>query len=789
MADEGTQLEEYRRRRDFGGTPEPEGGGGAAGGPPRFVVQRHDARALHFDLRLEHEGALASWAVPKGLPLREGRKRLAVRTEDHPLEYLGFAGTIPPGQYGAGLMTIWDSGTYSREPSRDDEWKLVLEGEVLRGHYHLVRTGSRSGREEWLVFRSAQGPPGPPDPRERFRSMRPMLAESAERPPEGEGWAFELKWDGFRALTLVSPDGTELRSRSGLDLTERFAGLGDLRRGILWQEAVLDGEVVVLDERGRASFQALQSGAGTPTLMVFDVLYADGTWLLERPWSERREALAGAIRPDREPRIRLSSHVVGQGAELLRAAREASVEGIVAKRVGAPYRPGRRAADWTKVKLRREGVFVVGGWREGAGSRRHGLGSLLVGETEGGVLRYRGAVGSGIGPELADSLRARLAGLERDDPLLRGVPSDVRAGAHWLEPVLRCEVEYAELTDEGRLRAPVFRGLVDGGRDGVADRGASGAAAGASTPPEGEDERVVRDGPRRVRLTNLRKVWWADEGRTKEDVLHHYLRVASAIIPHLAGRPLILKRYPNGIEGEFFFQHNVPDPAPEWLRVARLSRSGRAGDPTSRYAVVEDPLSLLWVVNLGCIEMNPWQSRADAPDEPTQVLFDLDPAEGLPFSAVVEVALLVRDELERVGLRGYPRTSGASGMHIFVPLSPGHEFEAARLFAGVVGERLRAARPDLVTTETRVADRGPRVYLDANQNGRGRSVASVYSIRPLPGAPVATPLEWDEVQPTLDPRDFPPAAVAARIAERGDLFAPTLSDLQELAPAVGRLAE
>jgi bifunctional non-homologous end joining protein LigD len=270
-------------------------------------------------------------------------------------------------------------------------------------------------------------------------------------------------------------------------------------------------------------------------------------------------------------------------------------------------------------------------------------------------------------------------------------------------------------------------------------------------------------------------------------VIDHYLRVSGALVPHLAGRPLILKRYPNGIEEDFFFQHNLPDGAPEWLGRARLSRSGRSEDKTSAYVVVDDPLALVWVVNLGCIDMNPWQSRADAPDEPTQVLFDLDPADGVPFAAVAETALLVRDELERVGLRGYPRTSGASGMHIFVPLAPGHAFEAARLFAGVVGERLRRARPDLVTTETRVADRGPRVYLDANQNGRGRSIASVYSIRPRPGAPVATPLGWEEVGASLDPLAFPPEVVARRVAERGDLFAPALSDLQELAPAVARL--
>ncbi len=786
----GERLDEYRGRRDFAATPEPDGASGPVDdGVARFVVQRHDARALHFDLRLEHDGVLASWAVPKGPPLREGVKRLAVRTEDHPLEYLTFEGAIPEGQYGAGLMTVWDGGTYTRQPSADDEWKLVLEGRVLRGHYHLVRTGERDGREQWLLFRSRNGPPGPEDPRPRVRALRPMLASAAARPPVGDDWAFELKWDGFRALALVTQDGTELRARSGGDLGPRFAGLDDLRRGMVWQEAVFDGELVVLDERGRADFQALQSGRGVVTYVVFDVLYADGEWLLECPWSERRARLEAGLLPGREPRIMRSEHVIGRGADLLAAARAEEIEGIVGKRIGAPYRPGRRSTDWVKVKCRPEDEFVIVGWSEGTGSRRHGLGAVLVGAPDGGrAPAFRGAVGSGIGPDLADTLRARLEPLARPGPETADAPPDLR-GAHWVSPRLRCRVEYAEVTADGRLRAPVFRGL-------VGDEVDSGPGARPADPPSprpdpstrNDDERVVRDGERRVRLTNLGKVWWPADGRSKGDAIDHYLRVAGVLVPHLAGRPMILKRFPDGVTGEHFFQHNLPEGAPAWLGRVELSRSGRTGERTSTYALVDDPLALLWVVNLGCIDMNPWQSRADAPDEPTQVLFDLDPGEGVPFAAVAETALLVRDELVRVGLRGYPRTSGATGMHVFVPLAPGHGFDAARLFAGVVGARLRRARPDLVTTETRVADRGARVYLDANQNGRGRSIASVYSIRPRPGAPVATPLGWEEVVAGLDPAAFPPEVVAARIAARGDLFAPTLTDLQELAPAVARLA-
>jgi bifunctional non-homologous end joining protein LigD len=349
-----------------------------------------------------------------------------------------------------------------------------------------------------------------------------------------------------------------------------------------------------------------------------------------------------------------------------------------------------------------------------------------------------------------------------------------------VRPELRCEVTYSERTPDGRLRAAVFHGLAEPEEDAApaVPPGPFGAAGG---------DRTVQEGDRRVTLTNLDKVFWPREGITKGNVLDHYLRVAPVLVPHLAGRPMILKRYPNGIEEDFFFQHSVAD-GPDWLSRAELSRSGREGDKLSRYVIVDDPMALLWLVNLGCIDLNPWQSLAAAPDEPTFVLFDLDPADGLPFDRVVETALLVRDALEGLGLRGYPRTSGASGMHILVPVLPGSTFDEVRGFARVVSEALVAARPDLVTTVTTVARRGPRVYLDHNQNGRGRSIASVYSVRPRPGAPVATPLRWEEVVPGLSPRDFTMGEVARRVEREGDLAAGVLEDRQSIASAIAALA-
>ena len=781
MAPPDPDLREYRDKRDFGATPEPAPGAAPAeAGGRRFTVQRHDARALHFDLRLEVDGALASWAVPKGPPLREGVKRLAVRTEDHPLEYLEFAAVIPAGQYGAGRMTVWDTGTWTEELRTADEWKLVLEGRILRGHYHLVRTGRRGGKDEWLIFRSASGPPGPPDPAARFRDLRPMLAGTAAEPFDDPGWAFELKWDGYRSLALVTSDGTLLRSRTGKDFTATYPALGDLRRALLCQEAVLDGEIVALDGGGRPDFGALQAGRAPVTYVAFDVLHADGEWVQDRPWSERQALLAAIVAPEAPPRLMLSDHVAGSGRDLFALARERDLEGIIAKRIDAPYRPGRRSQDWLKIKSHQEAEVVIGGFTEGAGSRRGTVGALLVGEPDGdGGLTYLSHVGSGLTDALARSLWERLRAVETDaSPFVNAVPKAPQP-PHWVRPQIRAEVRFTERTSEGRLRAPVFRGLVEEEADEPSDVPEGPfSSAGSGTR--------VQEGERTVTLTNLDKPYWPREGITKGHLLDHYLRMAPVLVPHLEGRPMILKRYPDGIEGDFFFQHTIAG-APSWLRRVDLSRGGKPGEKTSRYAVVDDPMALLWLVNLGCIDLNPWQSRADAPDEPTHVLFDLDPADGLPFANVVEAALMVRDALEGLGLRGYPRTSGATGIHILVPIVPGLTFDAVRLFARVVSEALVRARPDLVTTVTRVADRGPRVYLDHNQNGRGRSIASVYSVRPRPGAPVATPLRWEELEPGLDPRRFTMGVVARRVEREGDLARGLVDDPQSLDAAVAKL--
>ena len=767
-------LDEYRRRRDFAATPEPVPSQAvAAGDAPRFVIQRHDARALHFDLRLEINGALASWAVPKGVPLREGVKRLAMRTEDHPLEYLTFAAVIPAGAYGAGRMTIWDHGTFDLLAAKESEFKIVLHGSIVAGEYHLVRTGGKDGREEWLLFRSTRGEPGPPDPLPRFRELRPMIASAWDGAFDDPAWAFEIKWDGYRALAFVGPDGTELRSRSGRDMTSSYPTLADLRRATLAEEVILDGEVVVLDDQGRAVFQDLQTGRGAVTLVVFDVLYVDGTWLLDVPWSERRALMDQLLSPDGPPRVIAPDDVRGQGRALFGAIATRGGEGIVAKRIAGTYQAGRRSPDWRKIKVRHELEGLIGGYIEGDGSRRGGIGAVLVGRQSDGGLTYAGRVGSGLTDAGSHELRRRLEHLTTDACPFAEVPND-SGTAHWVRPEIACRTAYAEWTDDGLMRAPVFLGLVE------------------EEPPErpppvldvSSGELRVRDGDREARLTNLGKTFWSAQAITKGDLLDHYARMAPVLVPHLAGRPMVLKRYPDGWDQPFFFQHKIPDTAPAWIERVTVAK----GDEAVTYVVVGDALSLLWVVNLGCIDLNPWHARAASADQADAVLFDLDPAEGVPFDAVIDAALLVREQLERVGLRGYPKTSGSRGIHVLVPVTP-VPHESARLFAQVIAQRMVARRPELVTAETMIARRGRRIYIDANQNGYGKTIASVYSVRAVPGATVSTPLSWDEVAAGLDPTRLTMGAVAARVTASGDLFTDVLTDHQDLAEAVARLSD
>ena len=756
-------LRDYRRKRDKARTPEPFGGVSSPDAP-MFVIQRHDARRLHYDLRLERGGALASWAVPKGLPFRRGERHLAVHVEDHPLDYATFEGVIPAGQYGAGTVEIWDRGTYELlEAKRDGGLTFRLDGERAHGVWTLVPARLDGNERNWLLLRK--------DAADASVELRPQLAQLTEELPKGPGWLYEPKWDGYRALVTVSGAEATLTSRNGNDLTERFRDVARAAaRAVRTPSAILDGEVCALDEDGSARFEALQSGRGRLILMAFDLLELDDEPVHTRPLVERRRLLEELLDPSVDG-VRLSP-AFEDGRALLDAARAQGLEGVVAKRADAPYRPGRRTPEWRKVKLRSQEDFPIVGYTRGEG-RRAKLGALVLGRREADGLHWAGNVGSGLRDEEIGRLLATLEPFRRTTSPLVATPRMPRIRASdvtWVEPRLSAEVTFAEKTREGRLRAPVYLGIRD---DAPVER-----------PPM---EAEVTRGRRTLKLSNLDKVFWPEEGITKGELLAYYRDISDVLVPHLRKRPFTMKRYPDGYTGKSFFQKQAPAHMPDWIATAAFPASTREGERrVIDYALVDDELALLWVVNMGCIDMHAWASRADRPERPDWVMFDLDPSEGSGFEEVIEVAQLVRQTLELLELESLPKTSGSRGIHVLVPIARRHDFDEVREFAGIVAGALARAHPGLVTTEwTKAKRRG--VLVDANQNGPGKTTASVYSVRPRAGAPVSTPLRWDEVVSGLDPASFTMEVVLERVARDGDIYARVLEGGQSLGVALRAL--
>jgi bifunctional non-homologous end joining protein LigD len=788
-------LGEYRRKRDPKATPEPavqppvreRGPGKGARGDPIFVVQRHDARRLHYDFRLERGGALASWAVPKGVPLEPGRRSLAVHVEDHPLDYADFEGEIPAGNYGAGTVEIWDRGTYELvEEKRDGGLTVRLHGERLDGTWTLVPAKLDGDPKNWLLIRKRDDPDAAgSERRERGapRRYRPMLATLVKEVPTGEGWLHEVKWDGYRAVAYLRGGECELRSRTDNDLTGRFPTVvRALEGGVRTPDCVLDGEVVAIGEDGRATFSAMQRGAAGTTYVyvAFDVLEADGRPLVDLPLVERRERLAALV-DRRRGGIQLSE-AFDDGEALYRAAQQQGFEGVMSKRADTPYREGRRTREWLKTKTHGRQEFVIAGWTKGQGRRSGAFGSLVLAvHDEGtGALRWVGNVGTGFSDGEIDRLLALLRPLERAGPPFPDAPKmpRVRKGdVTWVEPRLVAEVEFVEWTHDGHLRAPSYQGLRD-------DKPAEDVVPETPDLP-GE----IRAGGRVLRLSNLDKPFWPEEGITKGDLLAYYRELAPVLVPHLRDRPFTMRRYPDGAGGKHFFQKDAPKHMPDWIPTRRFQVSTRARPPQRKWVdfpLVNDELALLWMVNMGCIDLNAWYSRVDRPDRPDFVLFDLDPSADVGFGETVQVALLVREILELLGLVGFPKTSGADGMHVLVPVERRYTYEDTRRFAEVVAGAIARAHPRLATTEwTKAKRRG--VLVDANQNGEGKTIASVYSVRPQAGAPVSTPLRWEEVDASLDPAAFTMDEVRRRVAAHGDLFAGVLSTRQRLEPALRKL--
>jgi len=767
------KLSDYRRKRDPKATPEPFTGKKRST-EPIFVIQRHDARRLHYDFRLERDGALASWAVPNGVPLDPGQRHLAVHVEDHPLDYATFEGEIPQGSYGAGTVEIWDSGTYELlEEKRNGGLTVRLKGKRLDGVWTLIPAKLSGDPKNWLLIRkSAEAASQASQP------YRPMLATPAEDVPRGEGWLHEVKWDGYRAICRVRGGKATLTSRNGNDLTERFSTVAKaLAQAVKSPDCVLDGEVCALDEQGRSSFSAMQQGTGTLVLFVFDLLELDAGPLLELPLTARRERLEALL--DRRSRTVRLSEAFDDGSGLYEAAKEQHLEGIVSKKRDSRYQPGRRTRDWLKIKTHGRQEFVVAGYTRGKGRRANTLGSLVLAVRDGDELRYAGNVGTGFTDREIDRLLARLRPLERREPPFREVPKMPKVRKDdvvWVEPKLVAEVEFVEWTHDGRLRAPSYQGLRE-------DKEAADVRREEPLPTE------IRKGKRVLKLSNLDKPFWPEEGITKGDLLRYYREIAPVVVPHLKDRPFTMKRYPDGAFGKSFFQKDAPAHMPEWIPSVRIDVSTRESPRqrrTIRAPLVNDELALLWMVNMGCIDLNTWYSRIDKPDRPDFVLFDLDPSPDVGYREVVQVAQLVRQALDSLGLVSFPKTSGADGMHVLVPIARRHTYDDTRRFSEIVAGAIASSHRGLATTEWSKAKRRG-VLIDANQNGQGKTIASVYSVRPKAGAPVSTPLAWDEVVESLDPAAFTTEAVLHRVGEHGDLFEGVLAEKQSLAAALRSL--
>lgn len=767
-------LAEYNARRDFARTPEPRAqAADVSAGGLRYAIQRHAATRLHYDFRLEWNGTLKSWAVPKGPSLDPAEKRLAVQTEDHPLGYGDFEGTIPAGEYGAGDVLLWDRGTWI--PRGDPEAGLrrgklhfELVGEKLRGEWVLFRLGRED--RQWMLRKVDDGharpgdgagilaarpesvrvaPPRAAGTRRTARAAKkkpaplpdfiaPQLATLVEQAPTAPGWVYEVKYDGYRMLARCDGDGgVRLVSRNGNDWTRRLAplaaALAKARLGPCW----LDGEIVVVDGRGMTSFQALQQAldgrAAGVAYVAFDLLHADGEDLRALPLAERVARLRARLAPAQAAAaVRLSEQLEGAGAEAWRAACEIGLEGLIGKRLDAPYVAGR-SDTWIKLKCRAGQEFVIGGYTE-PGGRRSGFGALLVGtRAPDGGLDYAGRVGTGFDERTLAALRRRLDALAVDASPFRRPPRLGRATrVHWVRPALVAQVEYAEWTREGLLRQASFRGLRE------------------DKDPRGAQREQPRAGNRvgSVTVTNPERVIYAVPRVTKLEVVRYYEAIGPVMLPHVAGRPLSLVRCPQGIDGQCFFQKHVGTRlAPGVERVPIREKDG-----VDDYLAVNSVDGLAGLAQFGNIEFHVWGAHAPAVERVDQLVFDLDPDPDLAWPRVVEAAGLTRGLLEELGLPAFLKTTGGKGLHVVVPLKPTRDWDQAKRFSQAVAQQLARVAPDRFTAQLAKNRRGGRVFIDYLRNGRGATAIAPYSLRARSGAPVAMPLAWDRLSARRDVR-------------------------------------
>ncbi|WP_027377854.1 DNA ligase D [Kaistella palustris] len=834
-------LDEYNKKRDFEQTSEPKGKNETRKGKLKFVIQRHAASRLHYDFRLEMDGVLKSWAVPKGPSLNPADKRLAMMVEDHPFAYRTFEGSIPEGNYGAGEVEIWDEGTYEplnkvkgktddlvmQEELARDSLKFVLHGKKLHGEFALVKIKNSDDGNPWLLIKhrdnyavddydaeaetdpnskvseyliqkkskkKSNSPvvkpfknytPALSAERKLSKFIKPMLAALAPKPFSGKDWAFEIKWDGYRAVADLR-SGVQLYSRNGLSYLEKFKKITNSLK-IQEHDMVLDGELVAYDSSGKPNFQLLQQIGDMPNLtvvyQVFDLLWLNGHSTENLSFLQRKELLKDALKETDV--IKYCDHVLENGEEFFKQIQKTELEGMIAKKIHSTYIEGARNGDWLKVKSVQTDEVIICGFTAPKGSRKK-FGSLILGRYDGGDLIFSGHTGTGFSDKGLVELYAKMEPLIVGQSPFKNTPK-TNDKATWLKPELIAEIKFTEVTKDGIFRHPVFLHLredknteeVTIKKDKIMAKKNEEPNLKAEQKPvkkasvNRETDQLAKFGKQEVKLTNQNKIYYPNDGVTKGDMIEYYQQISTYILPHIKNRPQSMNRFPNGITGMSFYQKDASDNTPEWVQIEKVHSD--SGDKFIDYIICNDKATMAYMNNLGCIEFNVWTSQIQNIDKPDYLVLDLDPSEKNSFEDVIETALVAKKIMDLGKVKGYCKTSGSSGIHIYIPMGGKYTFEQVKDFAHILMQFVQKELPDTTTLERALQKRDKnKIYLDYLQNRRGQTLASVYSLRPKNGATVSMPLEWSEVKSGLKPTDFNIENALERVKKNGDLFKPVL---------------
>ncbi|MGE5944234.1 MAG: DNA ligase D [Flavobacteriales bacterium] len=808
-------LEEYRQKRSFKDTPEPKDVFDKSN-KFRFVIQRHRASHLHYDLRLEMEGVLKSWAVPKGPSMNPKDKRLAVHTEDHPVAYLSFEGVIPKGNYGAGKMTIWDYGHYENlypdqslsSDYADGKLKIIFHGKKIKGIFTLVRSSSMNKKDQWLLIKhedefatnlnySAEDfnlevfstQEIQTSKSLNLKSMvKPMLASPGKTIFNDKNWIYELKYDGYRAIANIENGNVELYTRNGISLNEKFKRVHDALASIE-HTAILDGEIVILDADGLPQFNALQnydeeSTKGALMYYVFDILHLNGHDTLELPLLDRKQLVKELI-PEETPYLQFCDHIEGMGITVYNQAIEMGMEGVIAKKSDSKYELNVRSSEWLKFKKTENTETIICGYTL---SEKKALkfGSLILGMVEDDTLVYVGTCGSGFSTQQIEELYHKFEVLKTEDPVFKIGQHLKGRKAVWLIPKLICEVKFSEWTKANVMRHPIFLRLREDKNITFETPQNLSPQTNASKKSSPKSEFSLKVDNVVVNITHPDKLYWPDYKLTKYDMLDYYIKMSGFILPYLVDRPESLHRHPNGVTGESFYQKDHEN-LPKWIETKTIA--SKSSEKEINYLLCQNQATLLYMNNLGCIELHPWHSTIYQLDFPDYTIIDLDPSDKNTFEQVIETALVAKDVLDHAGVKGFCKTSGASGLHIYIPLGGKYTYEEARDFTKLLCYYIHEKLPKLTTMERLLKKRGAKIYLDYLQNRKGQTIVSPYSLRPQKHPTVSMPLNWEELNSGLKVTDFTMDTVPELITKKKDIFRGVLGKGIDMEKAIKHLNE